>query len=80
MNIKELLETLGKDRWDDINSSLTSYRSYRGLEYSLHLNEFDEWEANYNTEDYSLRTSNVNINECILEIEKNIDILIDEGI
>ena len=78
MNIKEVLETLEKDKWDDKENIL--YKTYRGLQYSLHLNEFDEWEANYSTEYYSLRTINTNISECIFEIEKNIDILIDEGI
>lgn len=54
--------------------------TYRSITFTLELNEFDEWEANYETSNKCLSSLSPDKDECIQEMKKFIDEALDNGL
>lgn len=54
--------------------------TYRNITFTLELNEFDEWEANYRTSNSSLCSLSQDKQSCINEMKESIDEALDKGL
>lgn len=54
--------------------------TYRDITFTIELNEFDEWEANYRTSNSTLCSLSQDKQSCIKEMKESIDEALSQGL